>query len=217
MESPWHLAAIGLLIDLTHCHLQGRHDYFVGGNMFLYYRWPETGEQKFRGPDFFFVKGVERERLRNYWAVWEENGRYPDFIMELLSPTTEREDRTTKKELYEQTFRTPEYFLYDPAKKRLGGWRIREGLYQPVVPDERGWLWSEQLQLWVGLWEGTHLEIQATWPRFCDPQGKLVMLEKESERQQKESERQQKESERRRADAAEAEVARLRAILAEKA
>jgi Uma2 family endonuclease len=43
-------------------------------------------------------------------VVWEEGGRYPEVIFEFLSPSTRQADRTVKKELYEQVFRTPEYY-----------------------------------------------------------------------------------------------------------
>ena len=49
---------------------------------------------------------------------------YPDVIIELLSPTTAKEDRTTKKRIYEQTFHTSEYYLYDPDTQQLEGWRL---------------------------------------------------------------------------------------------
>src|SRR5581483_761805 len=174
LESPWHFAAIALLIDLVHCWWEGRKDYFVGGNIFLYYSWHKSKKQDYKGPDFLFAKGVDGTRPRKYWAIWEEDGRYPDVLMELLSPTTAQIDRTTKKKLYEQTFRIPEYFWYDPVTQRFEGWRFRSGEeYQPIPLNEEGWLWSQELGLWLGLWEGEHMGIKAVWPRFYDPQGRL--------------------------------------------
>ena len=240
LESTWHVAAIALLLDLIHCHWQGRQDYFVGGNTFLYYQWKP--KLLFCGPDVFIVKGVPFNQIRPYWAVWDEDGKYPNVIIELMSPTTKKEDRTTKKDLYEQVFHTPEYFWYDPETKELAGWRLSEGTYDPIVSDQRDRMWSEELQLWLGRWEGTYLEVPGTYPRFYGAQGALVLLEKErqrqraeqerqraeqerqraeqerqraeQERQRAEQERQRAEQERQRAEAAEAEVARLKAILA---
>ena len=48
------------------------------------------------------------------WVVWEEDGRYPNLIIELLSASTSKVDRTLKKELYQNRFRTPEYFWFSP-------------------------------------------------------------------------------------------------------
>src|SRR5439155_21937795 len=202
LESPWHFAQIALLIDLVHCWFKGRDDYFAGGNMFIYYSWSESKKQDYKGPDFFFVKNVDRKRPREYWAIWDEGGKYPNLIIELLSPTTAVIDKTIKKTLYEQTFRTPEYFWYDQETEDLVGWRLKEGTYQPIEANDQGWKWSEQLGLWIGKWKGTHMALEATWLRFYDRQGQLIPL--------------QAEEELRRAKSAEAEVARLQALLAEK-
>jgi hypothetical protein len=52
LESPWHLASIIILLDcVTYC-LQPRTDYFVGGNMFLYYGLTQARKRDLRGPDF---------------------------------------------------------------------------------------------------------------------------------------------------------------------
>src|SRR5262249_3404374 len=108
LESPWHWTAIVLLVDCVRSPLRGRVDYFVGGNMFLYYSEDQARNRDYRGRDFFFVDDVDGQRPRRWWAVWQEGGRYPNLVMELLSATTAEVDRTTKKDLYERTFRTPE-------------------------------------------------------------------------------------------------------------
>src|SRR5437868_1068353 len=97
LETLWHFSAIGLLLDSVCWHFRDRTNYFVAGNMFLYYSEEQARNRDYRGPDFFYVDGVDGRRLRRWWAVWEEDGRYPDVIMELLSPTTAVLDRTVKK------------------------------------------------------------------------------------------------------------------------
>jgi Uma2 family endonuclease len=225
LESDWHRIAMNVLIDSVKYHLRHRHDFYVGGNMFVYFSLEEARNRDFRGPDFFFVDGVPSEPLRPYWAVWMEGGRYPDMIIELLSPKTATEDRTTKKAVYERVFHTTEYYCYDPATQQLEGWRLVGGRYQPLEPNAQGWLWCEQLQLWLGTWVGAYLTNQATWLRFYDSEGRLVPVpaevaeaehqQAEAERQRAEAERQRAEAERQRAEAAEAELAQLRARLAQ--
>jgi hypothetical protein len=161
--------------------------------------------------------------LRRYWVTWLEGGHYPNTIIELLSPSTAEEDRTTKKEICEQTFRTPEYFLYDPVTKKLEGYRLGANRrYEPIQPNERGWLWSVELGLWVGTWEGEYLRHEDTWLRFYDAEGRLVPVLAEtmtqqaaSERERAETERQRAEAERQRAEAAEAALQRLKAWLSQ--
>ena len=69
-------------------HWQGRTDFFVGGNMFLYYSLQQVRNRDYKGPDFFVTTEVDGPRERRSWIVWEENGRYPDMIVELLSPSS---------------------------------------------------------------------------------------------------------------------------------
>ena len=154
--------------------------------------------------------------------VWREDGRYPDVIVELASPSTIAVDLGVKKELYERTFHTAEYFCYDPANHQLVGWHRVEDEYVELPPNERGWLWSRQLNLGLGTWEGEFQRIRATWLRFYTPDDQLVLTLAEAEAQRAEAEAQRAneavrraEEEARRAATAESEVARLRALLSE--
>jgi Uma2 family endonuclease len=208
LESPWHYAQIGLLMALLTWRWRERSDFYVGGNMFLYYSVEQARNRDYRGPDFFYVKGAHRHPIRPYWAVWDEGGRYPTVIVELLSPRTAKVDRTIKKDLYEQTFRTPEYFLCAPEVQEFQGWQLNAQLhYEAIAINERGWLWSKELGLWLGPWKGSYLGMEATWLRLYEADGRLVPLEAEDQQQQAEAERQranlerqQAETERQRAD-----------------
>ncbi len=216
LETPWHFAAIWLLKEVLYYHWRHREDFYIGGNMFIYYELEHLPRTQFRGPDFFYVAGADRRKERDKWVVWIEGGKYPDFIIEFLSPSTANVDRTTKKELYEKVWRTAEYFCYDPDLGELTGWRLEAGKgYQPIPLDERGWAWSSQLGMWLGKWSGTFQDIDAVWLRPYDAEGQLILFAGEAERQLAEAERQRAEAERQRADRAEEELARLKARLAE--
>lgn len=198
LESNRHRIAMNVLIDSVHQAYQGRNDYFAGGNMFIYYSIKQVKNQDFRGPDFFAVLNVDGSKERLSWVMWEEEGRYPDVIVELLSASTSQVDKGAKKELYEKTFKTPDYFVYDPFDgESLQGWRLGTNFrYEPITPNEKGWLWCESLGLWLGTWQGTLTKETATWARFYDPEGNLVLLPAEVavyERERAEAERQQKE------------------------
>lgn len=214
LESNWHRIEMNLLIDSVHYHWRGRDDYFAGGNMFIYYSIDQVRNRDYRGPDFFVVKDVDDPRDRAAWIVWEEYGQYPNLIVELASPSTIDIDLGDKKKLYEQVFRMPEYYCYDPGGE-LWGWRLVSGRYEEIAPNERGWLWSEELGLWLGAWQGEFQRVKATWLRFYDAKNQLVYSLAEAEARHAKSETQRAETEARRAEAAEAEVARLRARLAE--
>jgi Uma2 family endonuclease len=224
LDSDWHRLAMSLLLESVKHWLHERTDYYVAGNMFIYYRVGAARRRRFRGPDFFFVKGTSRTPFRRYWVVWQEGGLFPNTIIELLSPSTRKEDLTTKKDIYEKVFRTPDYFCYDPDAQHLLGWRLnKKKRYEPLVPNERGWLWSEELGLWVGTWSGNYQGGEATWLRFYDAESRLVHTASEAEHQRAEAEHRRAEAERQRAettavklDAVAAELARLKALLASK-
>ena len=206
---------------------QERTDFFVGANIFVYYSIQQAREvyeeemkglekRAFRGPDVFWVGGIDPNRDRQAWIAWEEGGRLPDVIIELLSPSTAQNDRTRKKDLYAQVFRTAEYFLYDPDQQHLEGFRLADRFYQPIQPDANGRLWSEKLGVALGLWQGEVEGRQKNWVRLFHPDGTLVPTEAEAECQRADAECQRADEERQRADEAEAELARLRALLDER-
>ena len=141
MDTPWHRDCMNLLIEQVRSAFRDRNDYFVGGAMFVYYSTEQARNKDYRGPDFFFVRGVDGTRPRRYWAIWEERA-LPDVVVELASPTTRTEDETTKFAISRDTFRTPEYFIYDPDAPDgpdLRGWRRTDrGVYSQLRPDATG-------------------------------------------------------------------------------
>jgi len=200
MESGWHVFCMFLLIESIYEHFRGRDDFFAAGNQFIYFNEQQAPNRDIRGPDFYLVLGVPREPLRPYWCVWEEQGRYPNVIIELLSPTTAPVDLGIKKDIYEQTFRTPNYYCYDPNADRLEGWQLKDNHYESLTPNEGGWLWCSQANLWLGTWQGQYRSHDQRWLRFYRPDGELVLTADEVERQ--------------RAEAALAELAQLKERLA---
>jgi len=210
MESPWHFGNSALLIAGYIAARNGEHsDYFIGANMFVYYSMNQVRNKDFKGPDVFIVKNVDGTRERLSWITWAEEGRYPDVIFELLSPSTEQYDLTVKKQLYEQTFRTGEYFCVAPKVEQLFGWRLANNRYEPILPDARGWLWSQELGLWLGPWDGMFLTMESRWLRYYRPDGELVLLGDEAAQQRAELEAQRADTEAQRAAALAERVAAL--------
>jgi hypothetical protein len=168
--------------------------------MFIYFSAQQARDRDFRGPDFYFVWNTTRQPLRKYWAVWLENGRTPDVVIELCSPSTIKEDHERKKKVYETTLHVSDYFCYDPETGTLEGWRLKDKKYVALKPNADGRLWSEELGLWIGPWHGKLGRFDDAWLRFFDTKGQLVLNEEEAVT--------------RRLKAAEAEAAALRAKLA---
>lgn len=214
LETLWHRHQINLSIDTVKQRWPHRRDFLVGGNMFIYYSLQQVRNKDYKGPDVFVIKNVSPEPLRTKWVAWEEDGRLPDLIIELMSASTKRTDLTTKKDLYEKVFHTSEYFCYDPDKLVLRGWRLTDGVYKDIRPNPTGQLWSEELEAWMGIWRGRYLDDDHVWLRLFDTNGVLIPTEAEAAQQQAIAAQQQAESERQRAETAEAEIARLKDELA---
>ncbi|MEB3180228.1 MAG: Uma2 family endonuclease [Nostocaceae cyanobacterium] len=187
LESELHLRQIILLLSCLEWLWRDRNDFYAAGNLTIYYSQKKLKSEDFRGPDFFVVLDTER-KTRKSWVVWAEDGKYPNVIVEILSDSTAKTDRDLKKKLYQDTFRTPDYFWFDPYTLEFAGFHLLDGKYQPLSANNQGYLWSQQLGLYLGVYQGLL--------RFFTPECELVPTpeeEAESERQQKEYERQQRE------------------------
>jgi len=152
--------------------------------MFIYYSARQVRNRYYyKGPDFFVIRNVDGVKDRPCWIVWEEDGRFPNVIVELLPPITAQADLGSKKQLCEQTFKTPEYFCCDPDTRSLQGWRLgRHQSYESLSPDGHGRLFSEQLGVWLGLRDGTCQGLTAAWVRLFESNGQLVPTAEEAER-----------------------------------
>lgn len=139
METQRHRDQMNILIDSLKDYWKDSRDYYVGGNMFLHFDL--SNKRIFKGPDVFLVLDVD-PRERKSWVVWQEGGRFPDVIIELLSVSTHKTDKGEKKDLYEQVFKTSEYYLYDPFSQEFMGYRLTGDRYVPVLPDSERRIYS---------------------------------------------------------------------------
>lgn len=170
LESELHLRQIIILLQSLEWLWKDRNDFYGAGNLTIYYSPKQKKSEDFRGPDFFVVLGTER-KARKSWVVWEENGKYPHVIVEILSSSTEGVDKGLKKQLYQDTFRTPDYFWFDPYNLEFTGFHLVDGEYQPLEQNSQGYLWSQQLGLYLG--------IQNKQLRFFTSEGQLVLTPEE--------------------------------------
>ncbi len=164
-------------------------------------------------PDFLLGIGIEPLQ-----DVWQKEGRSyftwifgkaPDVIVEIVS-NREGGELDRKARIYAD-IGVRYYLVYDPQqwlmKEPLRVMANARGAWQSVEPEALA-----PLGLSVTLWEGNYEGIQATWLRWCDPQGNLLLIGRELaevERQRAEAERQRAEAERQRAERL---AAKLRAL-----
>src|SRR5438552_7923978 len=128
--------------------------------MMLYY--DEGFPQGSLCPDLFVVKNCDPRR-RVTFKTWEER-RIPDFVLEILSESTYREDCRSKLQIYER-IGVPEYFLYDPEgawlQPALQAYRLVKRGYQPLKVDDHARLRSRRLGIDFSLEEGQLVLVDA--------------------------------------------------------
>ena len=149
-DSGWQAAAMVLAKEgLDRCFRE-REDLYVGLNMLVYY---EQGNPKARlAPDVFVAFGVGA-RERDTYKVWEE-GKPPDFVLEVASESSERRDRMEKSQECAR-IGVREYWRLDPKgrlmERPLEGYRLAAGGYERLEPidleDGSEGYWSEALGL----------------------------------------------------------------------
>jgi Uma2 family endonuclease len=120
MESSLHYLQLMVLVASLELLWRDRTDYFLGANLTVYFSRKQLKNRDFRGPDLFLVQDTTPEP-RKSWVVWEEDGKYPDLIIELLSDSTAEVDRKLKKQLYQNSFHTHEYFWFSPDTLEFQG------------------------------------------------------------------------------------------------
>ncbi|MDY7013951.1 MAG: Uma2 family endonuclease [Cyanobacteriota bacterium] len=178
METQRHKDQIEILINALIPWLEKRDNGYVGGNMFVYFSLEQARNQDFRGPDFFAALGVPKGE-RKSWVVWQE-GKAPDVVIELLSPSTAARDKTEKKRIYQDQLRVSEYFWYDPFDPEdWEGFLLQGGVYQPIGIDEQGQRISRALDLALVRWQGSFKGTTATWLRWATLDGELLPLPEE--------------------------------------
>ncbi len=214
MESSLHYAQLALLVACLDWLWRDQNDFFIGANLTVYFSREQLRTKDFRGPDFFVVKDTEK-RDRRSWVTWEEGGKYPDIIIELLSDSTARVDRNFKKNLYQDRFRTPEYFWSSPETMEFQGYRLVNQRYEAIAPNQVGQLYSQVLGLYLGIHQRQlryFLENGELVPTFPEATA-AAQAQAEAAQAQAEAAQAQAEAAQAQAEAAQAQAARLAAQL----
>ncbi len=204
MQQDLPIRRIAHLLDERY---EDRPDVFISGRIFVSYDI-NNGNRRVE-PDLFIAFDVDsagiRTNLPNFW-IWEI-GKAPDFVMEVASPSTAANDLGWKRELY-QRLEIQEYWRFDPTGGRLygrpiTGERLVNGRYEEYplqYGDDASVRGHSELLDVVFYWNGEEL-FDVLDPATGLTIDKRVAAEARANAEQA------------RADAAEAELARLRAQL----
>lgn len=194
VQSDAHLKLMLSLI--ARFEQQYLHDPTVGVFGDLKMRWGIPGEKE-PAPDLAIVPNLQdKEKPRSSFDVVAE-GTLPCLVVEIVSPQYPGDD-TTKVDIYTRVG-IPEYIIINPhfeqrhGEIELTGYRLVDGRRQKMRPDAQGRLLSQTTNVWFAL------DAKKRTLHLVDARtGKRLLTHTE---------------ERERADAAEAEIARLRALL----
>lgn len=219
METGFHDAQDAVLKDTLILAWNERTDFFVAGNMFVYFSEHQVKGNDFRGPDVFVVLDTERKG-RKCWVAWEEGGKLPNVVIEVTSESTKHVDWGEKMDIYSKIWRTPAYFIFDPETERLSGFRLDESgrAYVALSSDEHGDFPVAPLGLKLGLRTTRYRDYDQLFVRWLETDGTVLPTPEEraeSERLRADGERDRAEREKQRAEEALRRVAELERRLAD--
>ena len=113
-ESDSQRIPLTYAVDRLRHYFRNHAEVYASGNLLIYYEEGNPGARV--APDVFVVFGA-RNVERSSYRLWEES-KAPDFVLEITSRATWREDRTWKRELYRR-LGVREYWQYDPTRDYL--------------------------------------------------------------------------------------------------
>ncbi len=231
----FHAEQIVTLADQFFRYFEIHEHIFVGIDTFIYYR--EGDRRKVVAPDIYIVLGASKFPQRRSFYTWAE-GTAPSVVFEFLSDSTAHHDREEKVPLYLLDIGVQEYFIHQPDLERRAefrGWRRdASGNIVEIEPDADGGVFSETLNLYFHWKADPVTEVRLLRPYLPDGTPITTSLEEkalkeaaqeqrevaEEQRQAAEEQRQAAEKrlreERERRQTVEAELARLRAQLADR-
>ena len=158
--------------------------------------YPEEGNPRNRiAPDVLVAFGVGTHSRSSY-LVWEE-GKPPDWVLEVASPSTASKDLDFKRRAY-AAMGVPEYWLFDPkgdvfpaGQPRLQGLALSHGGYVRLAPRH-----ADGLAMIRSGVLGLDLRVEGEFIRMRDPATREDILhqaefkalaEREAERAQREA------------------------------
>lgn len=126
-STPEHSAVIVNFVSAIRKQLKNSTCFVFSDN--VQYKWQaQDGEEKTVVPDASINCQTKKKRGSNFVGI-------PRFVMEVLSPSTERYDRNEKMELYRQQ-EIEEYWIVDWRRKKI---EIYELDYENGIPKYYLW------------------------------------------------------------------------------
>lgn len=157
-----------------------------------------------KAPDWMYVRPVQpwqKSYPRRSYTPHTE-GPVPQVVMEFLSETYGEEysveftQRVGKWFFYEQVIQVPTYVIFQPDTGHLEVYTLESERYRIQPANSTGRCWIPGLELFLGVWQGTHEGRTGYWLRWWNAAGELLLWweeRAEQERQRAEQEHQRAE------------------------
>jgi hypothetical protein len=155
-----------------------------------------------KAPDWVYVPSVEpiaQGEIRRSYTPHIEGG-IPAIVLEFISETEGGEYSINphypygKWYFYERILQVPVYGIFHPKTGELDIYRLVSGKYEQQLSDEDNRYWIEEIDLFLGVWQGTKAEFTTYWLRWWDKLGNVLLwgnelVEQEKQRAEQEHQR----------------------------
>ncbi|CAC5344211.1 MULTISPECIES: Uma2 family endonuclease [Planktothrix] len=154
--------------------------YTIGQDSGIYWRLTEPPQRGAEAPDWFYVPNVPpllNGKGRRSYVLWQEIIP-PQIVLEFVSGDgSEERDRTPwsgKFWIYETVIRPAYYGIYEVEKASVELYHLIGSHYELMTPNVHGQYEIPELQVALGIWQGSYQNMELPWLRWWNLQGKLL-------------------------------------------
>ena len=141
---------------------------FIAGDLLWY---PMEGSKKCQAPDVMVVFGRPKGKRGSY-KQWLEEDIAPQVAFEILSPSNTASEMSDKLRFY-QTHGVEEYYIYDPDRVKLTGYKRDGDKLKPI----------KRMNGWTSPLLGIRFEMTEESLELYDPQGERFLTSVELKQQ----------------------------------
>ncbi|NER30692.1 MAG: Uma2 family endonuclease [Symploca sp. SIO1C4] len=136
-----------------------------------------------KAPDWSYITNlrVSRAEIKRSYTP-QLQGDTPVIVMEFISNTqgSEYSNKPTyppgKWFFYERILKIANYVIFEPDTGALEVYKLDSlGQYQLTNPDSNNRYWIAQMNLFLGLWQGTRENRTGYWLRWWNDQGEILL------------------------------------------
>lgn len=142
-----------------------------------------NGRMVIKAPDWAYIPNirVEREEVKRSYTP-QLQGEMPVIVIEFISNTQETEYSVKatyppgKWYFYERILKVPNYIIFEPDSGSFEMYRLdKTEQYILRESDENQLYWIAEMNLYLGVWQGTRENRTGKWLRWWDEQGNLLL------------------------------------------